>query len=46
MVLHYPALVLALIDVSVGATTILHDVDRVRRIAALLLWVSSTERSL
>ncbi|MBL0323510.1 MAG: HAD-IC family P-type ATPase [Ignavibacteria bacterium] len=31
------ALVLALIDVSVGATTILHDVDRVRRVATLLL---------
>lgn len=31
------ALVLALIDVSMGAATILHDVDRVRRVATLLL---------
>lgn len=31
------ALVLAILDVSLGATTILHDVDRVRRVATLLL---------
>ena len=31
------AVVLAAIDVSLGATTIAHDVDRVRRVATLLL---------